>query len=68
MPVRVGAVIRLDARDGSVSADLGGFSVTNLSVNGQLLTGTLNDGSGQVEAREPAPASDLHVHHIEVLG
>ncbi|MCZ6698461.1 MAG: DUF4097 family beta strand repeat-containing protein, partial [Planctomycetota bacterium] len=51
MPVSVGAVIRLDARDGSVSADLGGFTVTNLSVNGQLLTGTLNDGSGQVEAR-----------------
>lgn len=54
IPVNIGAELRLDAREGTISADLGGFSVTNLSVNSQLLTGTLNEGGGRIEARTTA--------------
>ncbi len=52
--VDTGAAIRLDAREGSIAADLGGFDVTNLSVGADLLAGVLNGGGGVIEARTTA--------------
>lgn len=49
--LETGAELRLDARQGAIAADLNGFHVTNLAVGDDLLSGTLNDGGGKIEAR-----------------
>lgn len=45
-----GAALNLSAPDGTVTANLGGFSVSNLSTGAGFLTGVLNGGGGQIEA------------------
>lgn len=44
------ASINLTAPDGIVTANLGGFSVSNLSTGNGFLSGVLNGGGGQIEA------------------
>jgi len=51
IPTSTAAALRLDAPGGSVSANLTGFSVTDLSVTGQSLRGTLNGGGGQIDGQ-----------------
>jgi len=45
------AAINLDATDGTVTADLTAFGVSNLTTAPDLLRCTLNGGGGQIEAR-----------------
>ena len=47
------ASLSLTATDGSVSANLTGFSVTNVTTSSGFLSGILNGGGGQIEASAP---------------
>jgi len=49
--VPTGADIRLDSAGGSIAADLNGFQISNLTVGTDLLSATLNDGGGRIDAR-----------------
>ena len=44
------ASLSLSAPDGTVTANLGGFSISNLSTGNGFLSGVLNGGGGQIEA------------------
>jgi len=44
------ASLSLSAPDGTVTANLGGFTLSNLSTGNGFLTGVLNGGGGQIEA------------------
>ncbi|MFQ5430724.1 MAG: DUF4097 family beta strand repeat-containing protein [Phycisphaerae bacterium] len=45
------ASLDLTAQDGAVTADLAGFSITDVSTGSGFLKGILNGGGGQVEAK-----------------
>ncbi|MFQ5422506.1 MAG: hypothetical protein ACE5F9_00845 [Phycisphaerae bacterium] len=49
--VPTGADIRLDSAGGSIAADLNGFQISNLTVGTDLLSATLNEGGGKIDAR-----------------
>jgi hypothetical protein len=47
------AALSLSAPDGAVTANLSGFTVTNVATANGSLTGILNGGGGRIEARAP---------------
>ncbi len=50
VPDTTGAALELSAPGGVVSADLGGFTVSEIITGDGFLGGILNDGSGRIEA------------------
>lgn len=54
VPKNTSASVMLISDEGSVSADLNGFDVTNISTRAGFLQGNLNGGGGAIEARSLA--------------